>query len=136
MASKGPPASWTRPSQALWLHSCHPLHSRISSCLTGQLCFCLRAFRVAVPSAWDTLPSNLCKAGSLCLSSRPLRKCHLLTEVSLSWLLYLKHCHLSPSPGTRSTPSALFLFKAPGSSLRYTGCLFVSLLIVCLLTTR
>ena len=43
-------------------------------------CSCLWDFAVAVPSAWNTLPSSLHKVGSLRVSLRC--QCHLLGEVS------------------------------------------------------
>lgn len=93
-------------------------------------CSCLWDFAEAVPSAWNTLPSSLYhKVGSLHVSFRC--QCLLLGEVSFP--AFPKNTSTSyPRPVSQSTYSALFFFKALGSSLHYTIGLFASLVILCL----
>lgn len=75
MAPKAPPKMGAASPASLASFPATLSPSLISSCLTGQVCSCLRAFGVAVPSAWNTLVSDLHRVGSLCVSFNPLCKC-------------------------------------------------------------
>lgn len=77
--------------------SCHSLG--LPQCLWPHRpsLFLSLGLHVAVLSTGNILPSDLCKAGSLRLSFRPLCPRHLLSEVSCPKQLYLKHCHVPPA---------------------------------------